>query len=98
MEKSLAHLVAGIAVAEETADCWDIVEIYLVSQRVDAERAVGVVVVGKSVVAARKDLAVDRTPVDMKGKRHYQEEHHTVLAAVDSLESSHAGHTVSTKP
>jgi len=86
--------VAETAVVEQNAGCWGIEEAYLVNRRMTVVKVEGVVAEESLVVAARRGLAVDRTAVDMKGKHYYREEHHTALAAADTLESP-AGNTVS---
>jgi len=84
---SQAHQEAETAAVEQNAGCWGIEEAYLVNRRMAVVQGEGVVAEGNSVVAARKGLAVDRTVVDMKGKRHYREVHRTALAAADTPES-----------
>jgi len=86
-KESQALRVAGTAAVEQNAGCWGIEEAYLVNQRIAVVKGEGVVAGENLVVAARRGLAVDRRAVDMKGKHCYQEEHHTALAAADTLES-----------
>lgn len=86
-KESQALQEAGTAAVEQNAGRWGIEEAYLVNRRMAVVKGEGVVAEENSVVAARKDLAVDRTAVDMKGKHHYREEHRTALAAADTPES-----------
>lgn len=54
------------------------------NRRIAVVKGEEVVAEENSVVAARRDLAVDRTVVDIKGKYYYREEHHTAMAAADT--------------